>query len=281
LYDQRGEAILPEFYRPALTNQAFTEFAGLAVFRFILGAFEASISPSMLIVVSMWWTRREQPLRNNIWYSANGVATCLGSLIAFGLGHITHGHLFRYQYIFLTTGAIALLLFFPTVYLFPSHPTTARWLSEEQKYVAIERIRLNNTGTQNTHFKWSQVRECLLDPKSWLWVVMIFTISLVSGGIGTFGPLIIQGFGFDPYQTILFNMIPGPIQIAANLITAYVVQKTKYKAPVLLVVTLFPLAAAAALFAMPRGAQYTNKLLGVYYVLQIFAPITSLIFTWT
>lgn len=43
---------------------AFTSFPGLLVFRFILGACEASISPSMLIIVSMWWTRREQPLRN-------------------------------------------------------------------------------------------------------------------------------------------------------------------------------------------------------------------------
>lgn len=43
---------------------AFRGFAGLIVFRFILGAFEASISPCMMIIVSMWWTRREQPLRN-------------------------------------------------------------------------------------------------------------------------------------------------------------------------------------------------------------------------
>ena len=43
---------------------AFTSFPGLLVFRFSLGACEASISPSMLIIVSMWWTRREQPLRN-------------------------------------------------------------------------------------------------------------------------------------------------------------------------------------------------------------------------
>ena len=75
-------------------------------------------------------------------------------------------------------------------------------------------------------------------------------------------------------------MIPGPIQIAANIITALIIQYTKYKAPVLLGVSLFPLAAAGALYGMPRGTQYTNQLLGVYYVLQIFAPITSIIFSW-
>ena len=103
---------------------AFTSFTGLAIFRFILGAFEASISPSMLVVVAMWWTRREQPLRNNIWYAANvsppppparplaqmlrlqGIAVIVGSLIAYGLSHITNGALHIYQYIFLINGAM-------------------------------------------------------------------------------------------------------------------------------------------------------------------------------
>ena len=100
-------------------------FAGIAAFRFIMGAFEASIAPSMLIVVSMWWTRREQPLRNNIWYSMNvstslgqsrrisimlinlvyqGLATILGSLISYGLGHVNNAHLKPYQVIFLVCG---------------------------------------------------------------------------------------------------------------------------------------------------------------------------------
>jgi hypothetical protein len=56
--------------------------------------------------------------------------------------------------------------------LLPGHPTKARWLNDEQKYVSLERIRMNNTGTQSQDFKWNQVIECLLDPKSWGWVIM-------------------------------------------------------------------------------------------------------------
>lgn len=38
--------------------------------------------------------------------------------------------------------------------------------------MALERIRLNNTGTQSTQFKWAHVRECVLDLKSWGWIIM-------------------------------------------------------------------------------------------------------------
>lgn len=95
----------------------------------------------------------------------------------------------------------------PVFFFLPSHITTARFLSDEQKFLALERIRLNNTGTQNTTFKWSQVKECFLDLKQWGFVLMVFCVSFVSGGIGAFGPLIIRGFGFNPYQTILFKYV--------------------------------------------------------------------------
>jgi MFS family permease len=99
---------------------AFKSFPGLLVFRFVLGAFEASIAPTMMIIVSGWWTRREQPLRNNLWYSANvsqgdrrctdgqGLAILFGSLIAYGLGHLEGKStgLFVYQYIFLVNGVM-------------------------------------------------------------------------------------------------------------------------------------------------------------------------------
>jgi hypothetical protein len=73
-----------------------------------------------VVVVSMWWTRREQPLRNksvksahegryvlinSIWYSANGLAAILGSLMTFGLGHADTG-LYPYQLIFIVCGAM-------------------------------------------------------------------------------------------------------------------------------------------------------------------------------
>jgi hypothetical protein len=55
----------------------------------------------------------------------------------------------------LTHSAVALSI--PTWFLFPAHPTKAKFLSEHDKYIALERIRLNNTGTQNTreyHSSW-------------------------------------------------------------------------------------------------------------------------------
>ncbi|WWD17737.1 hypothetical protein CI109_102178 [Kwoniella shandongensis] len=255
-------------------------FAGLAVVRFLLGGAEASISPTFIIITSMWWSRREQPLRMNIWYSMNGMSQILGSLLCYGLGHIKSDKLKPYQIIFLTCGLLTLACAIPISLMFPSRPTKARFLNDNQKRIALERVRHNNTGTQNTEFKWSQVIEALTDPKSWLWTFMIFCISLVSGGISSFGPLILQGFGLSSFQTILYNMIPGAIAIVSNMLSAYAVMHFKRKSIVLFVVSLFPLAGASALYALPHTTENKHTLLAVYFILQVYNCVTSLIFSW-
>jgi len=37
----------------------------------------------------------------------------------------------------------------------------------------------------------------ITDLKSWCWMTLMFLMALPAGGIGTFGPLILKGFGFD------------------------------------------------------------------------------------
>jgi hypothetical protein len=51
-----------------------------------------------------WYRRREQPLRIAMWYGTNGVASMLGSLLAWALSFIVSPVLYVYQILFLTVG---------------------------------------------------------------------------------------------------------------------------------------------------------------------------------
>ena len=41
-------------------------------------------------------------------------------------------------------------------FFFPDSPANARFLSEEDKRLAVLRIKQNQTGVENKHFKWDQ-----------------------------------------------------------------------------------------------------------------------------
>lgn len=44
-------------------TSACSNYASLAALRFLLGMFESAISPSLILVTSMWYRRDEQPTR--------------------------------------------------------------------------------------------------------------------------------------------------------------------------------------------------------------------------
>lgn len=56
--------------------------------RLFLGVAESPIAPGLTIIISMWYKRSEQPLRHAAWFLGNTFAGMLGSLVAYGIGHI-------------------------------------------------------------------------------------------------------------------------------------------------------------------------------------------------
>ncbi len=88
-----------------MIQSAAKNFAGLAALRAFAGAAEACSDPSFMLITSMWYTRRQQPIRMGIWYTANGFGIALGGLLGFGIGHIK-GALPSWKFEFLIIGAL-------------------------------------------------------------------------------------------------------------------------------------------------------------------------------
>lgn len=58
-----------------MTTPACHSFAGMAANRFLLGLLEATVNPGFVLIMSMWYTSAEQPLRLGAYYCTNGIAT--------------------------------------------------------------------------------------------------------------------------------------------------------------------------------------------------------------
>ncbi|UKZ45908.1 hypothetical protein TrVGV298_000102 [Trichoderma virens] len=259
---------------------AAKSFGGLMAARLLLGAFEASVAPTFIAVVQMWYRRKEQTTRNASWYAMLGVVNMLGSLLTYGLGHIK-STLRPYQIIFLFCGCIT-VAFSIVMYLFmPDSPMEAKFLKEDEKVIAIERLRMNQMGIGSGVWKWEHVREAMLDPKTWLWFCLMLTISIPSGGISTFGPLIIQSFGFSSFTTILFNIPFGAVQMISTLGGAWVSDKIHMKSAVLLFLCLPPIAGCVILLVTGRAPSDRAVLLVGYYIISVYPGISPLIYSWS
>ena len=126
------------------------------------------------------------------------MAGILGGLFAYAIGqwHVQRGfHLYQYLYIVYGsfTTAWGVMLFF----VLPDSPVTAWFLNHEEKLAAVARVKHNQTGMINRHFKKEQVIETILDPKTWFYFLFAFISNVVNGGLNAFSTAIIKGFGFS------------------------------------------------------------------------------------
>ncbi|KAI0441943.1 MFS general substrate transporter [Xylaria telfairii] len=259
---------------------ACTNFRSLVAVRFLLGAFEALIAPSCIAITQMWWRRSEQTLRTSYWNAMNGVTQIVGSLVTYGLGHIMTDRIYRYQVIFIFCGTLTVLFGIIFLALMPDSPMEATYMSEREQLIAVERLRANQMGVASRKWRWDHALETLLDLKTWLWFLIMTSISIASGGIGTFGNLIVKDFGYTNFNAILFNIPFGVIQVVSIIGFAALATKLRRKGLVLALVSLLPITGTILMLAVPRNGYTKGVLLFGYYLVSCLGVVTPMIFTW-
>lgn len=259
---------------------ACTDFNSLVAVRFFLGAFEALIAPSCIAITQMWWRRSEQTLRTSYWNAMNGVTQVVGSLVTYGLGHIMSDKIYRYQSIFIFCGVLTVLYGATFLVLMPDSPMEAKYLSEREQLIAVERLRANQMGVASRKWRWDHSLETLSDFKTWLWFLIMTSISIASGGIGTFGNLIVKDFGYTNFNAILFNIPFGVIQVVVTIGSAALATKIRRKGVVIALISIFPITGTILMIAVPRNGNTKGVLLFGYYLVSFLGAITPMVFTW-
>jgi ACS family allantoate permease-like MFS transporter len=149
---------------------AVENYAGAIAIRFFLGVFESAVTPGFALFTSQWYTKKEQGSRTAIWFSFNGWAQIFGGCLAYGIavGARKSGTLVEpWKIIFLVTGLLTVSVGVIFLWAMPDNQLNCRWLCKDDQILAIERIRGNNQGVGNKHFKFYQLKEALLDPLNW------------------------------------------------------------------------------------------------------------------
>lgn len=144
----------------------------------------------------MWYKRSEQTVRMGIWYQGTSIAPAVSALASWGflVGYDAEHSRDRFkswQILFLLFGllttAVGILVFF----FLPDSPMKSR-LSDAEKIHILERVRENETGVENKHLKWNQVKEVFLDVKTWLMSLIVILTNVPNGAVSSFNDIIIS-----------------------------------------------------------------------------------------
>ncbi|KAJ5140707.1 transporter [Penicillium atrosanguineum] len=245
---------------------AVESYSGAIAIRFFLGVFEAAVTPGFALLTSQWYTKREQGSRVNIWFSFNGVGQILGGCVAYGIavGSDKHGSAIEpWKIIFLFTGLLTIALGLVFLWIVPDNQLNARWLKKEDRILAIARVRINQQGIGNKHFKLYQVKEALLDPMSWAFFFFALIADIPNGGITNFFSQLISSFGFTLEESLILGVPGGAVEVIALLLNGYMCYKTDQRILCSLGGLVSALVGIILIVALPEGNN-VGRLIGYY-----------------
>ncbi|KAF9870999.1 pantothenate transporter liz1 [Colletotrichum karsti] len=211
---------------------AVQNFTGAVLCRFFLGCVEASFYPGSLLFLSRWYTRREMQLRVTILNAGNLAAQGFGGLIAAGILADMEGAagIRAWRWLFIVEGSITIALAAVAVFILPDYPSTTKWLSEEQREIAQNRLALDHglAGGYSEEEDVTAVQGLIMtckDVKVWL-LGLTYHTTIMGLSFVFFFPTITEALGYDRTVTLLLTAPPWIFAVLVSLPNAWHADKT-------------------------------------------------------
>ncbi|KAL1859681.1 hypothetical protein VTK73DRAFT_7508 [Phialemonium thermophilum] len=203
----------------------------LMALRFFLGMTESQIVPSTTVIHQAFFPPKKSPWVQLLWWASGSFANVLLTMVAYKLivdenVGVLVGGISSWKWLHIICVVLTFCVMLPLLIFLPNSPVDAKWLNTEEKVHTIAIIRREHAGISNSTWKWSQVRECFVDLKSWLFILHMFFNELPNNTSQQL-PLIVVGFGFTAAESALFNIAKPLIGSALILVSAAMLYGTR------------------------------------------------------
>lgn len=244
-------------------------FAGFAALRFLLGFVECAIVPGCTLMVTRFYVKKEQGPR--LAYVFAFASSIINGFLSWLVGYF-NDNIPRWRYLYIMIGSISFSWSCFIFFYLPDTPMNAKFLSDREKYFLTKKVVSNQTGIESNDWKWNQMIEAVLEPKSYIIMLFNIGINITNGGLSAFSSIIINNLGFSAMESSLMSMPTGVIATLATIGFTYATTKFPNRRCLICVISLFiPLIGAILLYTIDQS-KIGLQLFGLYLAYFYFAP---------
>ncbi|KFZ19456.1 hypothetical protein V501_00658 [Pseudogymnoascus sp. VKM F-4519 (FW-2642)] len=244
-------------------HAASMNFGGLVALRFLLGVFESTISPGFSLITGLWYKPSEHVSRHGLWFAGNSFASLFGALIGYGIGHI-RSSIAPWRWLFIIFGGVTFLWGIVLWVFLPDSPLNARFLTPDCRNYAHRRPQQETHSFKNTQWKKDQFIEALCDPKTWLIFVYTFCQNVPNGGLTNFAGIIVKGFGFNTFTTLLLGMPGSVFGLFYVLASTYAAHRFKYSRCIIIaMLQIIAMSGCIVVYVLPTSQKWA-RLVGMF-----------------
>lgn len=152
---------------------------GLYTCRLLIGFFEAGLIPGINVYLAWVYKKSERGKRSSLIFAFSAFSSAFGGILAFGLTQINGpGNFAGWRWLFVVEGALTLILVPVFYFLFPRTPTTAWFLSEEEKQMMKARYANDESWGNDEVFSCAEIGKALIDPKWYAFFAYQFSVDI-------------------------------------------------------------------------------------------------------
>ncbi|KAJ5300533.1 uncharacterized protein N7443_005535 [Penicillium atrosanguineum] len=192
-------------------HAAVTNRQGLYIVRFFLGLFEAGLWPGMLVQLCYWYRPDEIAPRVVLVTVLGCFSTVISGVLAFAFNSVVAGGLSGWKWLILTEGLFTVLLGIFTYFFLPDFPSTASWLSDEQKDFIQARLPVNSPRSAEANFDLPELIKTLKNKRIWLFLLCWAFFTVGTTGLTFYQPTVIASLGFSSMGESLLLNIPSAV----------------------------------------------------------------------
>ncbi|KAI0049609.1 MFS general substrate transporter [Auriscalpium vulgare] len=268
-----------------MAHAAAPSFGAFFALRFLLGMFESCVAPSLILIISMFYKKEEQATRISWFYVmvshiANGLTSVFGGFVAYGISFYDGHRIAPYKILYLVLGGLAIIVGICVLIWMPDSPVHAQLLTQEEKIAALERVRNDQGGTSNRTLKLAQVKEAVLDIRTWLVVLSTMLTSIPNGGLSNFSNQIIKSFGYTSKQTLILSTPGGAIAAGTTLFCGWYSDKKGERMTPIVIAIVPTIVGAAMLIGLNNKSGAKGALLFAIYLVGTFGSALSTIYAY-
>ncbi|KJX94353.1 mfs transporter like protein [Zymoseptoria brevis] len=181
--------------------QTFSQICGV---RFLLGIFEAGMLPGIAYYMSRWYRRSELAFRISLYLVMAPLAGAFGGLFASAILKLDHfGSMHSWRMIFGIEGIITIGLSLIAFLTLTDRPETARWLTAEEKALAVNRIHSEIVGQKDVldRMDKTKLKRGIFNPVGLVNAVIFLFDNITVQALAFFLPTIVRGI--YPKQTVI------------------------------------------------------------------------------
>ncbi|TFK73157.1 MFS general substrate transporter [Pluteus cervinus] len=256
-----------------------TSFQAFFALRFLLGMCEACVAPSLILIVGMFYKKNEQASRIAWFYVMNGLTMIFGGFVAYGITFTDGRVLAPFKVIYILLGGLAILVGICVLIWLPDSPVHARFLTQEERIAALERVRDDQGGTENKTFKRHQMIEAFTDVRTWLVVLSTLLTTIPNGALTNFSNIVIKSFGYTSKQALILGTPAGAVAAVSTLFVGWYSDKTNERM-LPMVFCLVPTIVGSAMLIGLNGTSHKGALLFAIYIVGTFGSALSLIYAY-